>query len=393
MDRIKESLIHIVGNINQHEENVFRKVRTGVDKKKKSKKSLLPIWIPAIALAIFMTFFAFQIMNPTEEFSTGTITLTKSDYQFLYEQMKNVKATNQDAAQLEFVADIALPFYAETTSLNINQVELNQFVTEELTAFKKSEQYSILANDPNFTLYETIYIPLLTKARYIEEQLLNQLKIQYPSFKRETLQKMLQYNAVQYYLTLEEATMFASKKELLEIANIANKEAEMTITHIEEDYIIAVENGNFYELNHLSPEQIASFHEGVYKIPVGLIDVEEVGSSAKMTFWENKYENENVQEIIPTNYSKSFISFELDYPSSLEFLTLMKNLEWSHFTSLNEEQILLGILFENQHHLIQYNEVNDQYTIFAMLDEQKAEVPKQLNSQLIDIIKKAKYPQ
>ena len=391
MDPIKESLIHAAGTLDEHEANVHAKVLSSVQAKLKKKQKIkwFSIWIPAIALASFMVFFAVQMMQPSPvELRTASHELTKEDYQFLYEIMQSTKSTDPAEYKFNFVAHIALPYYAEIMDITLNEKELTRRVKEQIAEFKKSETYE---SESNAKFYESIFIPFIEEASYSEELLLKQLKTEYPTFNLDTLEKLLYYNAIQYFMTLNEAKMFASNEELASIIDIANMNAKVTIIQIEKDYMVAVENGNYFELNGLSTEQIASFRN-VYKIPVGLLNGVNVGSTTELVFWQDKYA-EHIIEILPFSSANSFISFEIDYPTSTSFLSLIEDLQWTKGTTFeNATHQLLGILFENQHYIIQFNSTFDQFTIYDMLDEEKTIVPEQLNSQLIDIIKMANYP-
>ena len=396
MDPIKESLIHAVGNLDKQEANVHAKVLSSIQGKLKNKQKLkwFPIWIPAIALASFMIFFAVQMIQPSPiEQRTASLELTKEDYQFLYEIMQETSSSNPDEYNFDFVAQIAFPHYAKAMDITLDEKELAKRIEAISSSLKKSLHYQ---SEPNAKYYETVYIPLIAYSTYSKELLLEHYQINYPSFNQETIEKLIQYNAIVHFMTLDEAEWFAPNEELANIANITNTKATVTILYKERDYIIAVENGNYFELDGLSPEQIASFHKGVYKIPIDLLNGKNVGNTVEISFWKTEDADyifpDNLIEILPVHASDSFSSFEIDDPTSTKFIALIKNLEWTKWTSFENATYQLGILFEDQHYIIQFNSALDHFTIYDMLDEEKTIVPTQLNSQLIDLIKSAKFP-
>ena len=402
MDPIKQSLIDAAGQLDASERNIQTSVRANLIK----KRIRIPLWIPALVIACFIAFIGIQLLKPeTTTVQTISSNLTPEDYEFLYESMQSINATNhQEEFQLSFVAEVAYPHYGNYKGINFDEKEFaRRLENERKTLITESESFQLMSEtDPTYAgKLETIYLPHYVKSRYYEEVLLEQLENQYPSFNTSTLKHMLQYEAVKYFASLEESSQFLPYDDIMSIAIMNYSDYHLivgAVMSVHEDHFIVVKDGNYFELNGLTTDQIASFNEGVYKIPIEYMDTLVVGDMVELYFPDYYMYNVNVQEMIPYQVTKAVIGLTLDGEAAASLLELIEPLErtpWKEIPNngIKYELYALDAFFE-----FHYKEVEDIFTeeeyIFTLYDmksEEKIVVPKHISESIYELLKRAKY--
>ena len=262
MDPIKQSLIDAAGQLDASERNVQARVRANLTK----ERIHIPLWIPALVIACFIAFIGIQLMKPeTTTVQTISSNLTPEDYEYLYESMQSISSTHPDESKLRFVAEVAYPHYGNYKGIKIDEKEfVRRLETERKTLITESESFQLISEtDPTYAKkLETIYLPHYVKSRYYEELLLEQLQRKYPTFSSSALEHMLQYEAVKYFASLEESSQFLPYNDLITIAYMNYSDyhrIEAAVMSVHEDHYIVVKDANYFELNGLTTDQIASF--------------------------------------------------------------------------------------------------------------------------------------
>jgi hypothetical protein len=394
MDPIKQSLIDVAGNLEASERNVQAKVRANLTK----KRIRMPIWIPALAITCFIAFIGIQFLKPdTTPVQTTSANLTKEDYEYLYESMQSISSTNPDEFKLRFVADIAYPHYGNYKGITLDEKEFARRLEAERKAnITESESFQLMSETDPIAAekLETIYLPHYVKARYYEELLLEQLENQYPSFKSYTLEHMLQYEAVKYFATLEESSQFLPHNDLMSIAIMNYSDyhrIEGAVMSVHEDHYIVVKDGNYFELNGLTTDQIASFNEGVYKIPIEYMDTLVVGDMVELYYPDYYMISVNVQEMIPFQVTKAVISLTLEDEAAASLLELIEPLERTPWKEIPGYMIDYGLIALNAHFNFSYDNEAGIFTLYDMKSEEKLIAPKHISESIYEILKLAKY--
>ena len=394
MDPIKQSLIDVAGNLEASERNVQAKVRANLTKKRMS----MPIWIPALVIACFIAFVGIQFLKPdTTPVQTTSVNLTPEDYEYLYELMQSAFSTHVEEFQLSFVADIAYQHYAKLKGITLDEKELaRRLEVEKIALLEESESYRLVAESDPIAAekLETIYFPRYVKARYYEELLLEQLQTQYPSFDANTLEHMLKFEAVKYFATLEESSQFLPYNDLMSIAIMNYSDYNRIIgavMSVHEDHYIVVKDGNYFELNGLTTDQIASFKEGVYKVPTEYMDTLVVGDMVELYFADYYMTSGNVQEMVPYQVTPAVIGLTLEGEEAVAFLALIEPLERTHWKLISGTKIDYELMALNAYFTFTYEHEEGIFTLYNMNSEEKIVVPKRLSDSLYELLKLAKY--
>ena len=330
MDPIKQSLIDAAGQLDASERNIQTSVRANLTK----KRIRIPLWIPALIIACFIAFIGIQLLKPeTTTVQTISSNLTPEDYEFLYESMQSINATNhQEEFQLSFVAEVAYPHYGNYKGIKFDEKEFaRRLENERKTLITESESFQLMSEtDPTYAgKLETIYLPHYVKSRYYEELLLEQLENQYPSFNTSTLKHMLQYEAVKYFASLEESSQFLPYDDIMSIAIMNYSDYHLivgAVMSVHEDHFIVVKDGNYFELNGLTTDQIASFNKGVYKIPIEYMDKFYAGDMVQLYFPDYYMVSDSVQEMIPIQVTKALLNLTLEDEANESLLALIEPL-------------------------------------------------------------------
>ena len=401
MDPIKQSLIDAAGQLDASERNVQAKVRANLTK----KRIRMPIWIPALAIACFIAFVGIQFLkSETGPVPTISANLTPVEYEYLYELMESTSSTHVEQVQLSFVADIAYPYYGTYKGITLDESEFAKRLEAERKIYiTESESFQLMSETDSIAAekLETIYLPHYVKARYYEELLLEQLKTQYPSFNTSTLEHMLQYEAVKYFASLEESSQFLPYNDLMAIAIMNYSDYHLivgAVMSVHEDHFIVVKDGNYFELNGLTTDQIASFNDGVYKIPIEYMDTLVVGDMVELYFPDYYMYSVNVQEMIPYQVTKAVIGLTLDGEAAASLLELIEPLERTPWKEIPNNGIKYELYALDAFFVFHYKEVEDIFTeeeyIFTLYDmksEEKIVVPKHISESIYELLKRAKY--
>ena len=395
MDPIKQSLIDAAGQLDASERNVQARVRANLTK----KRIRIPLWIPALVIACFIAFIGIQLLKPeTTTVQTISSNLTPEDYEFLYESMQSINATNhQEEFQLSFVAEVAYPHYGNYKGIKFDEKEFaRRLENERKTLITESESFQLLSEtDPTYAgKLETIYLPHYVKSRYYEELLLEQLENQYPSFNTSTLKHMLQYEAVKYFASLEESSQFLPYDDLMSIAIMNYSDYHLivgAVMSVHEDHFIVVKDGNYFELNGLTTDQIASFNEGVYKIPIEYMDTLVVGDMVELYFPDYYMYNVNVQEMIPYQVTKAVIGLTLDGEAAASLLELIEPLERTPWKEIPGYMIDYDLIALNAHFNFSYDNEAGIFTLYDMKSYEKLIAPKHISESIYELLKLAKY--
>ena len=393
MDPIKQSLIDVAGNLDASERNVQAKVRANLTK----KRIRMPIWIPTLAIACFIAFVGIQYLKPdTTPIQTTSTNLTPEDYQYLYELMHSRSSTHVEEVQLRFVADIAYPHYAKYKGITIDEKEFARRLEAERKLMTESDSFQLMSETDPIAAekLESIYLPHFVKARYYEELLLEQLETQYPSFKSYTLEHMLQYEAVKYFASLEESSQFLPHNDLMSIAMMNYSDYHRitgAVMSVHKDHYIVVKDGNYFELNGLTTDQIASFKEGVYKIPIEYMDTLVVGDMVELYFPNYYMSSGKVQEMVPYQVTQAVISLTLEGEAATSLLQLIEPLERTHWKLISGTRIDYELMALNDYFTFTYEHEAGIFTLYDMNSEEKIVVPKRLNESIYELLKLAKY--
>ncbi len=392
MDPIKQSLIDVAGNLEASEQNVQANVRANLTK----KRIRMPIWIPALAITCFIAFIGIQFLKPeTAPVQINSANLTKEDYEYLYEAMHSINSTHVEQFQLEFVADIAYPHYAKYKGIAIDEKEFTRRLeAERKTYITESESFQLMyETDPIAAeKLERIYLPHYVKARYYEELLLEQLENQYPTFNTSTLSHMLQYEAVKYFATLEESSQFLPHNDLMSIAIMNYSDyhrIEAAVMSVHEDHYIVIKDGNYFELNGLTTDQIASFKEGVYKIPIEYLGTLGVGDMVELYFPDYYMGSDNVHEMIPFQVTKAVISLTLEGEAAASLLELIEPLERTPWKEIPGSMIDNELIALDAHYNFSYDNEAGIFTLYDMKSEEKLIAPKHISELIYEILKLA----
>ena len=389
MDPIKQSLIDVAGNLEASERNVQAKVRANLTK----KRIRIPIWIPALVIACFMAFVGVLLKPDTTPVQTTSANLTPEDYEYLYELMQSSSSTHVEEFQLSFVADIAYQHYSTFKGIALDEKELARRIeVEKKTLLEESEAFRLVSeSDPNF---EAIYFPHYVKARYYEELLLEQLKTQYPSFNSYALEHMLKFEAVKYFASLEESSQFLPYNDLMSIALMNYSDyhrIEGAVMSVHEDHYIVVKDGNYFELSGLTTDQIASFNEGVYKIPIEYVDTLVVGDVVELYYSDYYMSSVNVQEMIPIQVTKALFNLTLENNDAASLLELIEPLERTSWEIVPPNMTDFILIALNAPFIFNYDNEEGIFTLYALDNQEKIVVPKHLTESIYELLKFAKY--
>ncbi len=393
MDPIKQSLIDAAGNLEASERTVQAKVRANLTK----KRIHMPIWIPSLVIACFIAFIGIQYLKPdTTPVQTTSTNLTSEDYQYLYELMHSASSTHVEEFQLRFVAEIAYTHYAKYKGITIDEKEFARKLEAERKLMKESNSFQLVSETDPIAAekLESIYLPHFVKASYYEELLLEQLKTQYPSFHSTTLDHMLQFEAVKYFASLEEASQFLPNNELMSIALLNYSDYHKitgAVMSVQEDHYIVVKDGNYFELNGLTMDQIASFKEGVYKIPIEYLDTLVVGDMVELYFPDYYMYSNNVQEMVPYEVTPAVIGLTLEGEAAESLLQLVEPLERTHWKLTPGTTIDYELMALNSHFTFTYENEEGIFTLYDMNSEEKIVVPKHLSDSIYELLKLSKY--
>ena len=391
MDPIKQSLIDAAGQLDASERNVQAKVRANLTK----KPIRMPIWIPALAIACFIAFVGIQYLKPdTTPIQTISSNLTSEDYEYLYELMQSSTSTHVEEFQLSFVADIAYQHYSTFKGIALDEKELARRIeVEKKTLLEESEIFRLVSeSDQNF---EAIYLPHYVKSRYYEELLLEQLKTEYPSFNTSTLEHMLQFEAVKYFASLEESAQFLPYDDIMSIAYMNYSDyhrLEAAVMSVHEDHFIVVKDGNYFELNELTTDQIASFSKGVYKIPIEYMDKFYVGDMVQLYFPDYYMVSDSVQEMIPIQVTKALLNLTLEDEANESLLALIEPLERTQFKSIPPIMTDYALVALDAHFIFNYDIEEGIFTFYKMnsQDVEKIIVPKHISESIYELFKLGK---
>ena len=394
MDPIKQSLIDAAGQLDASERNVQAKVRANLTK----KRIRIPLWVPPLAIACFIAFIGLQFLKldpaPVQTVSSN---LTPEDYEFLYESMQSISSTHPDEFKLSFVAEVAYPHYGNYKGIKIDEKEfVRRLETERKTHITESESFQLVSeSDPTYAeKLETIYLPHYVKSRYYEELLLEQLQSEYPTFGTSALRHMLQYEAVKYFASLEESSQFLPYDDLISIAIMNYSDYHQIIgavMSVHEDHYIVVKDGNYFELNGLTTDQIASFNEGVYKIPIEYMDTLVVGDMVELYYPDYYMSSSNVQEMIPYQVTKAVIGLTLEGEAAASLLEIIEPLERTPWKEIPGYMIDYDLIALNAHFSFAYDNEAGIFTFYDMKSTEKIVVPKHLTEAIYELLKLSKY--
>ena len=160
---------------------------------------------------------------------------------------------------------------------------------------------------------------------------------------------------------------------------------------VHEDHFIVVKDGNYFELNGLTTDQIASFNEGVYKIPIEYLDTLVVGDMVELYYPDYYMSSFNVQEMIPYQVTKAVIGLTLEGEAAASLLELIEPLERTPWKEIPGYMIDYDLIVLNAHFSFSYDNEEGIFTFYAMKSTEKIVVPKHLTEAIYELLKLSKY--
>ena len=382
MDPIKQSLIDVAGNLEASERNVQAKVRANLTKKKLKIKCFIPSFAAVAIVAIIA--FAFSLLPKDESIITANYS-TEEQLAYLYEKMHEGKSTHPHLYKLEFITDVALPSYAKYLGIPINQEELAMWIETEFEKEKDLETFKLLQKTPEYDKIINIYVPHIYTARYLEKEVLKKYKEVFPTLSKESHEHLMQYEAITHFLT-EDYELFAPREEIEDILAYTDEKNFGTIIDTEKNTITVAIGANFKDLEKLSVDQVASFHE-VVKLPL-VNKTAELGQYVQFFYMKDfTLEKRNIEEIVPFSLVPAYVIFHADeIQLETSFKQFSTTLDWSPHMKLDRLPNDYYVAIGDVEYLFAYDE--QPIKLYNITMNEVATVPVEKTEEFINIIRK-----